>query len=285
MAYGYAKLMSDINRFRNMGVEVGVIGLSFGQREIPYVFLGRHGGNEVLIQGGIHGRESITSQLVVGQIEFLLNKLSSINGGIYFVPMVNVDGVELCNDGLASVSDPFTRRFLSSVNGFDEDFSLWKANQNAVDLNVNFDARWGTGAQNVFVPAPQNYVGEYPVSELESKALCRITMERDIKGTISYHAKGNIIFWDFYQEGYQLVRDRKIANVLSSLTTYPLVPSGDSAGGFKDWCIESLKIPAYTFEIGSPEKSYLQLFDEYDIIFQKNKDVPVVFLNEINLVF
>ena len=41
---------------------------------------------------------------------------------------------------------------------------LWKANAKGVDLNVNFDARWGKGRRNVFSPAAENYVGPMPCS-------------------------------------------------------------------------------------------------------------------------
>lgn len=282
MYYDYNTLLQDVARWKALGLNVFSIGRSFSGREIPCVFMGKTSGNNIIIQGGIHARESVTSKLISMQIDFTFNHLDAINGGIYFVPMVNVDGVELALKGLESVNDYFTRQFLAKINGESLDFSMWKANQNAVDLNVNFDARWGTGALNVFEPAPANYIGEYPVSELENKALCELTKMVEAKGTISYHAKGDVIFWDFHQTGETLVRDRSIASVISQLTGYPLLPSGNSAGGYKDWCIEKLGIPALTIEVGNSAYTYLELYNQIDTIFEANKDVPVVFLNEIN---
>ena len=66
--------------------------------------------------------------------------------------MTNPDGVALALGGLSSVKEPSRADFLRGLNG-GEDFSLWKANANGVDLNVNFDARWGAGIKNVFSPA------------------------------------------------------------------------------------------------------------------------------------
>ena len=72
---------------------------------------------------------------------------------------------------LRSVPDKKLQDFLLDVNGGNTDFSLWKANARAVDLNVNYNAKWGEGRQNVTYPAPSDYIGEFPVSEPENIAL------------------------------------------------------------------------------------------------------------------
>lgn len=284
MYYSYEDLKKDIVRWKSKGINVFTIGRSFAGREIYGVELGNGNGKNIIIQGSTHAREHVTSLLISKQIDYLIGSKETINGKIYFVPMINVDGVELAIKGLESVGDYYTKQFLNKLNNNSKDFSLWKANQNGVDLNVNFDARWGTGKLNLYSPSPANYVGEYPVSELETKALCNFTKLVDAKGTISYHIKGNIIFWDFYQKGEVLIRDKKIATVISSLTGYPLRETGQSAGGYKDWCIEKLGIPALTIEVGNPNLTYLKIYDEIDSIFKRNKDVPNVFLNEVNAI-
>ena len=45
-------------------------------------------------------------------------------------------------------------------------------------------------------------------------------------------------------------RDKKYAKILSRATGYPLAEAADSAGGYKDWCVERLRIPAFTVEAG-----------------------------------
>ena len=51
-------------------------------------------------------------------------------------------------------------------------------------------------------------------------------------------------------------RDERLANIISSCTGYKVKPTLNSAGGYKDWCIEKLKIPALTIEVGSDDLSH-----------------------------
>ena len=74
-----------------------------------------------------------------------------LDGGIYFIPMTNPDGVRLAQEGAGFIRNKELKKNLLQING-GPDFSLWKANINGVDLNTNFDARWGQGKRNVFFP-------------------------------------------------------------------------------------------------------------------------------------
>lgn len=73
---------------------------------------------------------------------------------ICFVPLVNPDGAMLVKYSLDG-AEFSSREFLKRVNNNSTDFSKWKANGRAVDLNVNFDADFGKGESNVFYPAPE----------------------------------------------------------------------------------------------------------------------------------
>ncbi|MBP5242493.1 MAG: hypothetical protein J6Z36_02240 [Clostridia bacterium] len=198
-----------------------------------------------IVQGAIHAREWITTYLILEQI-----RLSVGCGSVWFLPLVNPDGVALATTGIESVAGEGRRKKLLKING-GGNFSLWKANANAVDLNVNFDARWGSGLSNVHAPAPENYVGEAPFSEPETKALKEFTLRIRPDYTISYHTMGKEIYWQFHQPFFRGAKDKKRACILSKLTGYPLKTAEGSVGGYKDWCIETLKIPAFTIEVGA----------------------------------
>ena len=130
-------------------METGNIGNSELGQQIPYIFVGKKNGNYMIVQGAIHAREHLTALLVVNLAKHLVkNPQLSLLGGIYFVPMVNPDGVRLCQEGVGFVGDKQRKSNLLAING-NSDFSLWKANVEGVDLNVNFDARWGEGAEIV----------------------------------------------------------------------------------------------------------------------------------------
>ena len=248
--YGYSDLLDDVNYLARHGVETGSIGASEDGRLIPYVHLGTHEGPQLLITGAIHAREHVTAHLMVRQIYAQLNATQPLSGGLYFVPMVNPDGNVLIGAGADAF--PARKAFLLRVNGGNPDFSLWKANVNAVDLNVNFDARWGTGKHNVRLPAPSDYIGTRPFCQSESAALAAFTQKVRPQMTVSYHALGQEIYWEFYQPPADLARDRKLATAAARMTGYRLIEGTlGSAGGYKDWCIAQLRIPALTVEVVS----------------------------------
>ena len=71
------------------------------------------------------------------------------------------------------------------------------------------------------------------------------------------------------------MRDKRLAKVISQETGYPLKGTPFSAGGYKDWCVEALKIPAFTIEVGSDERKHPLGFEALPDILKKNLDVLV----------
>ena len=203
-----------------------------------------------IAQYAIHGREWITARLAMEHC-----RLGVGTGSVWILPLVNPDGALLSQRGIGTVKDKKTAANLKKING-KEDFSLWKANAAAVDLNVNFDADWGEGKRNVFFPASENYVGAHPFSEPETQALKRFTEEIRPDFTISYHTKGEEIYWYYYQPLAACVRDKRLALALAKSTGYALSHAEGSAGGYKDWCVKKLKIPSFTIEAGGERFSH-----------------------------
>jgi len=261
--YGYQELSKDIENFK-MFAEVGSIGKSRLGRDIFYIRLSLPVPcafcpvPSIIITGGIHAREHITAKLVSALVyEYGMRKerkkRADLRFNIYFIPLVNPDGAEMCLRG---------------------GLPLWKANAAGVDLNVNFPARWGTGKQNVLEAGSENYIGGYPLCEPESRALARFTEFVCPRTTLSYHCKGREIYWQFYQDEAAEKRDFMIAKKLEAETGYKLVDAGGSAGGYKDFCIERLKIPAFTIEVGDDKYSHPFPYSEFERIFCENRNVP-----------
>lgn len=138
--YDDVALDKDLAVLEAQGAKVFTIGYTLLGRPIKCVVKGNLNGPCVLVQASMHAREYITTPLV---IEMMKNYNGNV--GVWCVPMVNVDGVLLCQYGLRSVPDKKLQDFLLDVNGGNTDFSLWKANARAVDLNVNYNAKWGEG--------------------------------------------------------------------------------------------------------------------------------------------
>ena len=226
-----------------------MIGRSVFGREIYAVKIG-FGAPVGIAQYAIHGREYLTARLAFHHFRRGVGA-----GSVWLVPLANPDGALLSQKGISSAPER-ARKYLTELNGGDKDFSLWKANGNGVDLNVNFDARWGEGKKNVREPGKENYVGEKPFSEPETRALKNFTEEIRPDYTISFHTKGEEIYWRFYQTGMRTYRDYALAKALSFSTGYPLGDAPDSCGGYKDWCIQKFFIPAFTVEAGRDELSH-----------------------------
>ena len=81
------------------------------------------------------------------------------------------------------------------------------------------------------------------------------------------------------QSETDITRDRKIGETLSEITGYPLIFTENSTGGYKDWSIDKLKIPAYTIEVGDESLSHPITEEKLPEIYMRNKDVPLTALN------
>lgn len=279
--FEYADLLREVQLFCRNGIETGIVGESETGRQIPYIFVGKKNGNYMIVQAAIHAREHLTALLAVNLAKYLVkNPQLTLTGGIYFVPMVNPDGVCLCQHGVGVVRSKERKNNLLKING-SSDFSLWKANGDGVDLNVNFDARWGEGEHNEFCKSAQNYVGKYPFSARETRALANFTKSIKPCVTLSYHLKGEEIYWEFGQTSHRRFRDRRYAQAIANYTGYKVKATPNSVGGYKDWCIQQFKIPAFTVEVGNDNFPHPFPYSEFPTIFEQNKDLPRRLLNTV----
>lgn len=219
------------------------IGKSALGQEVLACHIGKSEGRQVLIQAGIHAREYITSLLALRQAE----KFQKIDFGIYFVFCSNPDGVRVVLDGFSTLKEK--ERDFCIKSGFDNNF--FKANANLVDLNTNFDALWGQGASNIKTPNFENYIGESPESEVEVQNLVKFTKKIRPNLTLSYHTKGEVVYFGFdTQNEKSLRRDEILGRKISDALGFPLLRSLSSCGGYKDWAVDKLDIPSFTIEYG-----------------------------------
>lgn len=256
---------------------INIIGVSELRRYIYSVCFDFSSKHTVIIHGAIHAREHITTDLIVKLIKDVSLNYSKYKEmgipNIIFVPMVNPDGVELVCNGLKSVKDRRKRNELLKINGSD-DFSLFKANANGVDLNTNFDAKWGCGEQNKLIPSASDYIGESPMSEYEVQALALLTINKKASFTISYHAKGQEIYYQFFNKKENLKRDRKIAKIIAKSLHYKIKNvQNESGGGYKDWCVYRLNIPAVTIEVGKDSLIHPIGLKNLKQIYSRNKGI------------
>ncbi len=218
-----------------------------------------------------HGREHITTDLLIKMLEeHLFDECKDFN--IKAIVMANPDGVELSCNGLMS-APIFLHENLVKINLNNSDFSMWKANGRGVDINNNFDANFGQNIHSL-VPAPSGYVGEAPESELETKLIIKEIKNSNTFFVVTYHSKGEEIYYNFFQEKKLLERDRLIAERFALSTGYSIKNVENySSGGLKDYCVSKLKIPSLTIEVGSDSLSHPIKKEFLAEIFEKHKSV------------
>lgn len=272
----YAELTERIRAVGDVA-DLFIVGYSLLSQPIYAAHVGSYTGRQIVVQCAIHAREYITALLGVE-----LTKHASDNpfgGGAYFIYNTDPDGIRLVLDGASYIPCEKLRNYLLDVNDSD-DFSLYKANANAVDLNTNFDADWGSGVQNRRCPSPESFIGYYPMSEREVNVLADFTKNVTPYATISYHTKGEVIYYGFTgQNENSLVRDETIAYRLSAVTGYTPILTANSAGGYKDWCIRTFDIPSFTIEIAPPDATH-PVGEEYlQESVERNKNVLAALLS------
>ncbi len=218
--------------------EVFSIGESECGNPVLCVHKGRRDGAQIVVTAAIHARECYTALVVIGQASAFAGR----GGGAYFIPLVNPDGALFFERG-----ETFGREFLKRNRDMRR---VWKANADGVDLNTNFDANWGSGAQNVRIAGASDYIGGCPLCAKESAALAEFTEKVKPQATVSYHCMGGELYWEFFQNAEARCRDERIAEAVAARIGVKKI-DGDlhSAGGYKDFCIQKLGIPALTIEL------------------------------------
>ena len=246
----------------------------------------------LLVFGGIHAREYITAQLVMRQLVQLLSDQSTngsyeniavrellSNTEIHFIPMANPDGIGISQLGLEGLHTEAVRETVRQIAAKDgkaltESYlRQWKSNANGVDLNRNFDALWESYNDHLGHASADHYKGTAPECELESKALADLTRQFQFDATLSYHTQGEVIYWNFGQEGELKNMSLLLANRVSDLTGYRLDGNFQAldTAGYKDWAISKLGIPSLTIEAGHGGNPVDPA--QMDAIWRENRDV------------
>ena len=255
--------MDEINALSNLdGVETRKIGHSVHGRPIHAFHVGSNDGDQIIVMGAIHAREWITTFLIIELVK--IYAMENLGGGVWFIPLVNPDGVHIALNAAP----------------------LWKANARGVDLNVNFDADWGGGTQNVRVVSSENYIGPHPNSEPEVRALIEFTKKINPRTTIAYHSKGEVIYHGFQSKDGRIPQElidevERIAILVGGVTGYEPIKTVNSTGGYSDWVMMHMGVPALTIEVGNDDFDHPIGVDKLPEILAQNKDIPGMILSQI----
>ena len=274
--YTYEKMTADLNWFAAsypQYVSLEAAKTTADGRLIHVVYFGnRNAARQIFLCAATHGREYMTTQLVMKQLEYYC---ANYNTGSYnsipynrifentcfvLVPMVNPDGVTISQLGEAGLNRQDLRENLhsiysSDINGgfttldYETWLTRWKANGVGVDLNRNYSPGW-TLINDRPVPSSSLYKGSSPGSEAEAAALMSVidSLSNPLLA-VSYHSYGNLIYWQYGQAEPLWTANSNLATHISNLTGYPTAGYSNEAG-FSNWCVIERGIPSVTVETG-----------------------------------
>ena len=300
--YSYDEMITDLKQLKlRYGdlLTVNIVGTSLDGRYLCEAVVGnQESGKNVMIQGGIHGREYMTPLLIMKQLEMALSQYSTGNyqgtgyaamfqqGAIHFLPMGKPDGVSISQYGLSAIRSPGLRSIVEEAYRQDlasgrtsmpieRYLNYWKANGRGVDLNGNFDAGWDR-VYDVGYPSYSSYKGTAPCSEPESMALFNLANKYPWSAVVNYHSMGEVVYWDF--EGNQVeVQSNELADLAIGITGYRKLESS-GAGGYKDWLqIKENPVPSITIEVGSV--ACPMPVSEWDNVWTKNQNIWAAMLH------
>lgn len=264
--YTYDLLQRDIERLAAAYpglITYKSIGKTPFGREIYAVKLGK-GEPSITINGSHHAREWLSTNLNMYMLDRYAEAYSRGGGmdgynvrelldktSIWFVPMVNPDGVTLVQYGADAFPDWY-RGELVRMNEGSSNFKRWKANAQGIDLNRQYNADWANIQYNIPWRNWYNHKGDAPEQAPETKAMVAFTNEINPMASLAYHSSGQILYWHFHNRAEHLARDTRIAGQVSAYTGYFLVrpTASPSGGGYTDWFIQQFGRPALTPELG-----------------------------------
>lgn len=148
----YDVVMSDFKALADSYpdlVKFETVGSTVQGKAIIMVKIGNPSCDSILLDGAIHGWETLGSELLCFLAKWLLTSHDPLTNQI------------------------LARSYILMIPGVDVDkFNIGRTNFNGVDLNRNFATNWNYGGSSD--PTSVNYRGSAPLSEPESQALVRV---------------------------------------------------------------------------------------------------------------
>ena len=246
-----------------------VLSTTVFQRPLYAMVIG-NGPRKVFFSAAHHANEWITALVLLKFMEELAEAIAT--GGqldgvdarqlaeqvtFHFLPMVDPDGVDLVTGAVR----PGTPQY-QLAERISRDYPQipfpdgWKANLLGTDLNLNYPAKWLMARQIKFSqgfirPAPRDYVGRFPLDQVETQTLAAYTRRIDPDLVVALHTQGEEIYWQF--NDIEIPGAQELGQRMADASGYRLAqtPFNSSFAGYKDWFIQQFRKPGYTIEAGS----------------------------------
>ncbi|MBE5936603.1 MAG: hypothetical protein E7265_01070 [Lachnospiraceae bacterium] len=263
--YSYDELINDIKRLikeYNGLLESEVIGYSVLGRAIPMLRVGC-GHINMFICAGIHGRESINTELLIKITRRYLKKYCN---HVYFskycfniIPLLNPDG--------------YTYAMTQS------DYYEYKHNYNNIDINRDFPSvLW----QKSIV------TGKTSASQPETKALISAFKSHPSIMFVDIHSRGNCIY--YYRKTMDSAYNKRqllMAQILAKYTGYILlepdfeIGDNDTGGNSVHYYSEKYKMPAFTIETCDDNQAFPIERETVNEVYDKMSRLPEAMINSL----
>ncbi len=287
--YTYKRMKNELITIANRyDLEVRTFGQSEFGRDLLALKIGR-GENSVFIIGSHHGREWLSTHIIM---EMIKQYASAYEQGkalfghpteilddvaIWFIPMVNPDGVSIQQKGISSF--PFLlQEIYKDMNEGQTDFSRWKANGLGVDLNRQYPAGWHNIEGDSPYASYSHFKGERPLESKETNALTLFTKQMNPLTAASYHTSGRELYWYYFNPFNHLQRDYRLVEKIAAKTGYEISypPFNAIGGGFTDWFIQTYERPAITIELSYLVKETNPPLSVFAEEWERNKEVGLI---------
>lgn len=283
--YTYDKMLEDMTALQSKYphlVRIETMGISEMGRNIPVMILGdRNASKHILVQGAMHGREYATAWLAMAVAEHSLSKQYFSQGNVcyHIIPMINPDGVIISQSAaLDAIGETiYSSDLAAGYTRYSKETyaQQWKANALGVDLNRNFPSGWENTLEHTG-PSSEKYRGTAPFSAAEAAALRDYTLKYDFSATLSLHAYGSVLYYQYGTKQPVNNLSYSLAKAVEAETGYlPMVSDGTTGAGYKDWAMDALGIPSLTVEIGCVAPP-LAARDLYNIFARFENIVPAL---------
>ena len=244
----------------------------------------------IFFTGMHHGREPVSMMMNIYLILHILSLpkfyihlfLSSTN--LYFLPIINIDAYKY--NCIKYSKTNLTRLMQTRKNRHRFNNTLCSNESLGVDLNRNYPFFNDIIKSFKFRPCGQEYMGEYPFSEPETRNIKNfIDTHPDIKIVFNYHGYGNlyitpfnylsknnseILFKKNYSLFYSIYQEfQKEANFpINSTFGNAIVTIGYKAfGEATDWYLTEKKILSFSPELGNEDKNSETYYPNRSITF------------------
>ncbi len=253
---------------------------------------------ELLYTGLHHARELITVSQTIYYMWYLLENYAKDplvkqildNTELYFVPVVNPDGMDYNIAGYNALDDVFTRNHRKNMRDNNMNGTFEPA-IDGVDINRNYGHQWGYDNEGSSgFQGSDTYRGPAPFSEPETKAMEYFCNQHNFQIALNYHAFGNVLIypWGFNDE---VTPDSSLfinyGNKLTQLNRYVFGTGMETLGYMTngdsdDWMYGELGIFSFTPEIGDTDDGFYPPIERIITLCQSTLELNLLSARMVN---